>query len=63
MKDSKKDIRRSTWIILVFFILGFIILIGASLVLVTFENLIPSWQFYIANVISEILWGLKAPAS
>ena len=48
---GKEGIRKGTWIIFVFFVLGFFILIGSASFLGTLQNLITSWQFYVGNIL------------
>lgn len=52
MEDGKKEIRKWSWILLIFFVLATIILIVAGYFLGTLKVLLSHWSFYISAVIS-----------
>jgi len=52
MEDGKKEIRKWSWILLIFFVLATIILIVAGYFLGTLKILLSHWSFYVSAVIS-----------
>ncbi len=48
MEEEKKTIRKWTWFLIIIFIIGAIIIIGAGIYLETLQNLLTSWSFYIS---------------